>query len=248
VESLRIFCLKHDSQRWDDYLVHLETIWNSTVRNSTNLTPFEIIYGREVRTVVDLSPDDRCEDVEEIRENIMAAVDIARDALTLSAIQKEKLMKKSRKQVDYNVGDLVMLSTRDLKLPEALGKLKLRFVGPFKIQEKVSDNSVRLEFTARFQHMSKTVFNIAKLRPYYVRDADLEISEPAPLPLIQHDGVYYEVDKILARRGRGNRVQYLVRWKGYDNSSEDSWLSTRDFRTPELRKMIRDFNVAHVRP
>eukprot|EP00960_Hanusia_phi_P054931 762819-Hanusia_phi.AAC.1 len=60
------------AQRWDDYLVHLETIWNSTVRNSTNLRPFEIIYGREVRTVVDLSPDDRCEDVEEIRENIMA--------------------------------------------------------------------------------------------------------------------------------------------------------------------------------
>uniref|UniRef100_A0A7S0HDK8 Chromo domain-containing protein n=1 Tax=Hanusia phi TaxID=3032 RepID=A0A7S0HDK8_9CRYP len=172
----------------------------------------------------------------------MAAVDIARDALILSAIQKEKFMKQSRKEVQYNVGDLVMLSTRDLKLPETLGKLKLRFVGPFKIAEKVSDNSVRLEFTPRFQHMKKTIFNIAKLRPYYIRDLDLDNSVSPPLPLIQRDGDYYEVDKILARRGKGNRVQYLVRWKGYDKSSEDSWLSTRDFRTAELKQMIRDFN------
>ena len=75
--------------------------------------------------------------MEEIRDKIMAAVDLARDALKLSAIHKEKTMKKSR-------------------------RMKIRFIGPSKIQEKVSDNSVRLEFTSRLQHMKKTIFNVAK--------------------------------------------------------------------------------------
>ena len=65
------------------------------MRNATNLTLFEIIYGRDVRKVLDLTPDDRTEDVEETRDKIMAAVDLARDALTLSAIQKEKIMRRS---------------------------------------------------------------------------------------------------------------------------------------------------------
>ena len=39
VEALRIVCLKNDANLWDNYLIHLETIWNSTTRNSTNLTP-----------------------------------------------------------------------------------------------------------------------------------------------------------------------------------------------------------------
>jgi len=243
VEALRIFCLKNDAKLWDNYLIHLETIWNSTVRNSTNLTPFQIIYGRDVRTVVDLSPDDQEEDVDEVRDEILAAIDIARDALTLSAIQNEKFMKQHRKQRDYKVGEMVMLSTRDLKLPETVAKMKLRFVGPFKIHEKVSDSSVRLEFTSRFQHLKKTVFNVSKLRPYYVRDVDLENSVAPPLPLIQQDGDFYEVERILARRGKGNRVQYLVKWKGYDQSSDNSWLHSREFTTDVLKKMIRDFNL-----
>lgn len=199
VEALRIFCMKHDSKSWDDYLVHLE------------------MYGRDVRTVMDLTPDDRAEDVEEVREKIMAAVDLARDALTLSAIQKEKLMMKMRKDVQFNVSDMVMLSTRDLKLHESMGKMIMA--------------AVDLEFTPRFQHMKNTVFNVAKLRPYYFRGVSLDDSEPPPLPLIQRDGHYFEVDRILPRRGKNNRVQYLVRWKGYDKSSDDSWLSTREFRT-----------------
>ena len=59
-------------------------------------------------------------------------------------------------------------------------------------------------------------------------------SEPPPSPLVQPDGQYFEVDRI------------LVRLKGYDNSSDDSWLCTREFRTQGLRKMIRDFNLSNA--
>jgi hypothetical protein len=40
--------------------------------------------------------------------------------------------------------------------------------------------------------------------------------------IIKQDDVY-EVEKILKKRGRGNNVQYLVKWLGYPNKF-NSWV------------------------
>ena len=49
---------------------------------------------------------------------------------------------------EYKVGDLVMLSTKDLKyqmVRRRTEKLTERFVGPYKVKEIVSSNVVKLE-------------------------------------------------------------------------------------------------------
>ena len=49
---------------------------------------------------------------------------------------------------EYKVGDLVMLSTKDLKyqmVGRRTEKLTKRFVGPYKIKEIISLNAVKLE-------------------------------------------------------------------------------------------------------
>ena len=59
----------------------------------------------------------------------------------------------SRRDLSFNIGDFVMLSTRHgtrFKLNHGQDENSSQFHW---IQEKVSDNSVRLEFTPRFQHM-----------------------------------------------------------------------------------------------
>jgi len=246
VDALRIFCMKYPHKTWDVYLTHLETVWNSTVRNASGLTPFEIIYGREIRTVVDFSVMDLCEDVDSIRENIMTALDVARDSMTIAAIDTERRLSKQRRSYEYKVGDKVMLSTKDLKLPETVPKMMLRFVGPFTIVEKVSDSTVKLELTSRFQRLKNTVFNVSKLRPYHIRDECFNTKVAPPDPIVRSDGEFYEVDRILARRGKGRRVQYLIRWKGYDNPASDSWLSFRELTTPFLRQLIREFNLTNT--
>jgi len=56
---------------------------------------------------------------------------------------------RKRSDVDeYKVGDLVMLSTKDLKyqmVGRRMEKLMKRFVGPYKIKEIVSSNAVKSE-------------------------------------------------------------------------------------------------------
>ena len=70
---------------------------------------------------------------------------------TLSKVQEEmkKYADRKRAEVDeYKVGDLVMLSTKDLKYQMArrrTEKLMERFVGPYKIKKIVLSNVVELE-------------------------------------------------------------------------------------------------------
>ena len=46
------------------------------------------------------------------------------------------------------------------------------------------------------------------------------------------NGDSYEVMKILRRRGTGNREEYLVRWEGYDDPTQDSSLPSFELRAP----------------
>jgi len=69
----------------------------------------------------------------------------------LGKVQEEmkKYVDRKRGEVDnYKVGDLVMLSTKDLKyqmVRRRTGKLTERFVSPYKIKKIVSLNTVELE-------------------------------------------------------------------------------------------------------
>ena len=61
----------------------------------------------------------------------------------------KKYANRRRSEVDkYKVGDLIMLSTKNLKyqiVERRTKKLTKRFVGPYKVQKIVSLNTVKLE-------------------------------------------------------------------------------------------------------
>jgi len=75
---------------------------------------------------------------------------------------------KKRVEVDnYRVGELVMLSTKDLKyqmVRRRTEKLTERFVGPYKIKKIVSSNAVELELPKTVKiHL---VVNVSRIHRY----------------------------------------------------------------------------------
>jgi len=64
----------------------------------------------------------------------------------------KKYIDKKREEVNnYKVGDLIMLSTKDLKyqmVGKRTEKLTERFIGPYKIKKIVSSNIVELELSS----------------------------------------------------------------------------------------------------
>jgi len=82
------------------------------------------------------------EKMKEIQEEAKAALKKAQENM-------RKYANRKRSDVDeYKVGDLVMLSTKDLKyqmVGRRTEKLTERFIGPYKIKKIVSSNTIELE-------------------------------------------------------------------------------------------------------
>ena len=51
----------------------------------------------------------------------------------------------------------------------------------------------------------------------------------------------YEVESILEKRMKRGKVQYLVKWKGWDRPKDNSWKSLKDLHCNDL---IEDFEAA----
>jgi len=88
-------------------------------------------------------------EAEKFMEKMKGIQEEAKAALKKAQEDMRKYIDRKRSDIDkYKVGDLVMLSTKDLKyqmVRRKTEKLTERFVGPYKIKEVVSSNTVKLE-------------------------------------------------------------------------------------------------------
>jgi hypothetical protein len=80
---------------------------------------------------------------------------------------------KGRKQLDFEPSHLVWLHLRKERFPDLRkSKLMPRADGPFKVLEKINENTYKLDLPADFG-VSPT-FNIADLKPYLEEEDELE--------------------------------------------------------------------------
>ena len=97
--------------------------------------------------------------------------------------EMKKYTDRKRAEVDkYKVGDLVMLSTKDLKyqmVGRRTEKLIERFVGPYKIKKIILSNAVELELPKPIKIHS--VVNVSRIRRYVEQVEGQRKEQPAPV-------------------------------------------------------------------
>jgi len=95
----------------------------------------------------------------------------------------KKYADRKRSDVEeYKVGDLVMLSTKDLKyqmVGRRTEKLTERFVGPYKVKKIVSSNAVELELPSTVK--IHPVVNVSKIRRYVGQVEGQRKKQPLPV-------------------------------------------------------------------
>ncbi|KAJ9532240.1 hypothetical protein QJQ45_003965 [Haematococcus lacustris] len=120
----------------------------------------------------------------------------------------------------FQVGDRVLLSTMNLRnMVGKARKLLPRYVGPFRIEAHVGRDAVKLTLPSAMSRIHP-VFHVSLLRPY---EGNFGRLPPTELGWLD-DSPQYEVERIVNHRHvrAGKAKEYLVKWKGYDDS-DNTW-------------------------
>jgi len=117
--------------------------------------------------------------------------------------------KKRRKEEEYRVGDLVLLSTKDLEWQmkgRRSEKLTEYFVGSYKVKGIVSSNIIELELPKSIR--IHPVVNVSRVR-LYKPQVEEQKKIPPKLVIIKEEEEF-TIEKILNKRTIREKEKFLV--------------------------------------
>jgi len=159
--------------------------------------PFKANYGQDPRMGFEMRRKGKYKGAEKFVTKMKEIQEEAKVALGKAQEEMKKYADKKRGEVDdYKVGDLVMLSTKDLKyqmVGKRTEKLMERFVGPYRIKKIISSNAVELELPSIVKIHS--VVNISRIQRYIGQVEGQRKEQPA-LVIIKGEEEW-EVERIL---------------------------------------------------
>jgi hypothetical protein len=222
-EMLRSY-VSFQQKDWDEHLVAAELAFNASKHASTGFTPFYLNGGREVSVPLDLALEEarttRQPDAAARIQQLHRDLEAAKEHLLKAQQRQAHHADKHRREVCFKVGDEVLLSTAHLKMiggGDRTAKFTYKYIGPFKIKRVVNNNAYELDLPPQMQ--IHPVLNVSRLKAYHDGRVAFPLRTRAdtrpPPALTSSDGDDYEVESILAKRGKGARTEYLVRWRGW---------------------------------
>ncbi|MGQ2964139.1 MAG: DDE-type integrase/transposase/recombinase, partial [Agrobacterium sp.] len=208
---------------WPKHLSFAEFAINNSWQESIKSTPFLINYGQSpVTPVTHELPRLPPPMAQFFSDGWEKGVQEARRCMKLAQSRQSNGANPHRKSSDsmFQVGDRVLLSTMNLRnMVGKARKLLPRYVGPFRIEAHVGRDAVKLTLPPAMSRIHP-VFHVSLLRPY---EGNFGRLPPTELGWLD-DSPQYEVERIVNHRHvrAGKAKEYLVKWKGYDDS-DNTW-------------------------
>jgi len=147
-QYLRMF-IDHRQEQWPDWLGTAEFAYNNKIHSSTKTSPFKANYRQDPRMGFEIRKKGKYERAEKFVAKMKKIQKKTKVVLRKAQEEMKKYTDKKRAEVnEYKIGDLVMLSTKDLKyqmVRRRTEKLTERYIGPYKIKGIVLLNTVELE-------------------------------------------------------------------------------------------------------
>ena len=198
-QYLRMF-IDHRQEQWPDWLGTVEFAYNNKVHSSTKTSPFRANYRQDPRMGFETRRKEKYEGAEKFVTKMKEIQEEAKATLGKAQEEIKKYTDRKRAEIDeYKVGDLVMLSTKDLKYQmtgRRTEKLMERFVGPYRIKKIISLNAVELELPSTVKiHL---VVNVSRIRKYVGQVEGQRKEQPAPVVIKGEEE--WEVERILNKQ------------------------------------------------
>lgn len=165
--------IRKNLKTWEECLPHIEFAYNRSVHSATKFSPFEVVYGFNPLTPLDLLPlpfdklvhvdgKKKADFVKQLHQRV-------RDNIERRTEQYAHQVNKGRKRVIFEPGDWVWIHMRKERFPvQRRSKLLPRGDGPFQVLERINDNAYKLDLPGEYG-VSAT-FNVADLSLFDVGD------------------------------------------------------------------------------
>nr|GFA57993.1 putative reverse transcriptase domain-containing protein [Tanacetum cinerariifolium] len=202
---------------WVNHLPLVEFSYDNSYHASIKATPFKVLYGRKCRSPVCWTEVGEAQilNPELIQETTEKIVQIKQRMQSARDRQKSYADLK-RKPMEFHVGDKVMLKVSPWKWDVRFGKrgkLNPRYVGPFKVLERVGDVAYKLNLPEELSRVHNT-FHVSNLKKCHAK-------EPLAVPLdeLHFDDKLYFVEELVeivdceVKRLKRSRIPLVkVRW------------------------------------
>ena len=247
VVSQTLRCLMSDVPdltKWVDYLSTVEMVINSLPNRSTGYSPFFLMYGYHPVLPIELLKGDETTNIETVAKYLERTQEVWRSAranMEKAVVAQKNYYDKKHREVQFAVGDTVLLSTQNLRLKGIPHKLQRKFCGPYKVLEKIGTQAYRLKLPDQWR--IHPVFHVSLLKqwkPSTVQPVPGEVELEDP----DHPQ-YFEVEKVLRWRWisttRRRRREFLVLWQGYP-VEEAEWIPASYFSDQDALRADMEAN------
>ena len=236
-QYLRAYC-NYQQDNWSELLPLAEFAYNNAPSATTGITPFFANKGYHPNLTIHPEYDLASARAHDLVVDLNQLHDELR--LQISEAQKRYQGPADSRRTpppEFKVGSQVFVKAKFFRTTRPSKKLAEKYIGPYEIIGQVGPQSftLRLPESLRAVH---PVFHVSMLELY--TPSEIPGRVPTPPPPVEVDGeLEFEVSEILDSKidkRRRCKLQYLVRWAGYEGTDEEtSWLPATELtNAPDL--------------
>ncbi|KAJ9552858.1 hypothetical protein OSB04_016903 [Centaurea solstitialis] len=234
LEDMLRACVLDFGGSWEDHLPLIEFAYNNSYHSSIEAAPYEILYGRKCRTPLCWN---------EVGEKQLAGPEIVqitsdkinqvRERLKTARDRQKSYADKRRKDIEFKVGERVMLKVSPWKGVIRFGKkgkLSPRYIGPYEIIERIGPVAYRLELPEGLRGVHNT-FHVSNLRKCLAEpDAAIPLQEISVDPKLNFVEEPVAVVDRKIRKLRNKEIDLVkVQWK-FHKGQECTWEAELEMR------------------
>lgn len=233
---------------WVDKLVTAEFAYNNSVHTATGVSPFMANTGMNPGTLL-AEPTTLADNTPELVRKMAELNEFLRQSLEIAAENMKRHEDVNRRpSPKYKEGDKVLLSTLNIETQRPKAKWAHKRLGPFTVIKEVYPESDAYAIELPQDYGIHNVFHVSLLSPYHENNDTLfpDREQVPPPPVVVRGKQQYHVEKIIAWRPYFSKRQFLVKYTGYENPTDQRWLHEGNLTS--CKKLIRDYLATNPKP
>ena len=242
--------MEADGRNWDQLLPYLMFSIREVPQSSTGHSPFELLYGRRPRGLLDIAKEaweqqpsphrTMVEHVGDMRDRMATLWPLVREHMQEAQVAQARVYNRGAQQRDFQPGDKVLVL-----VPTTECKFLARWNGPYEVLQKVGEVNYRVRQPGR--RSPTQIYHVNLLKKWNARDVLCSIppkatseTGPAKVPLGEQlspaqrqelmELVDQNQDVFYGEPGHTNLVQHHI------ITEPGKKVKLRPYRIPEARR------------